>query len=489
MFLLLIGIFLVQLAIAGGFKSVSRPLWFDEILTQTLVADPNIVHSLAAISDGVDFNPPTLHLLLRGYCALWGETNAATLRSFSLLCTMLTLVAIYFTLACGYRPLVACTATLGMWTGETLVGEAFQARFYSLWSMLIALFCFLLSRSDRSFATKWQFALRAVCSVLICTTHYFGIFSLVLVVAGDCLWHRGNRKRIYSLLWSALPGLVALIACTPFFLGQRAALSLPTWIPPIGLSRVLGVIAMLVPMSALSVCAISLYFSELLMGRNRPGLGTMRLISVRPSQRLGIGVSLGTLLVMPAVLLVFSLLVQPSMIPRYAIVACLAFGPLIAVLLDRCQRLFVIFCLVSFTAIGLGSVAKVTNDAQQSVLEREEILDVVLSLPHRTILIEDALDALPLYAATPELRDRLAFLDFEIEELPEASSYAVVNRDVMRRYTRHYPGLQRLTPKDVATIDRLAVLQSEREPIAWSLVGGFRVRPLGGRLYELERLD
>ncbi len=483
MIILLAAVFAGQFLLAGGVQGLVRPLWFDEILTQTLVADDSLSHSLAAIADGVDFNPPTLHLLLRGYCTVWGEANPAALRSFSLACAFLALIAVFLTLTSVYRPLVAIAATLGMWSGEILIAEAFQARFYSVWAALIAWFCFLLTRSERSFLAPWHFVLRAILSVLICTIHYFGVFSFVLVIGAFCAWNRAHPRRIGALIWSAIPGPIVLLACTPIFLGQRAALTVPTWVPPTSLSRTLGVISMLLPTAALSLCAIALFYIQFL-----PRVVRSRANHARPGERLGAGVSLASLILMPVILLFFSLLVQPSMIPRYAIVTCLAFAPLMAFLLDPCPRFVVVTCLTVFALAGVGPMVKLVNESAQVSQELRMLVDAIHSYPDETpVIIEDALDALPMHVYAPELRKQAAFLDFEVGELESATPYAIVNRDVLRRYTKHYPGLQLAALSKVRQFDRFLVIRGKQDQRNWSEYGAFRVDSLGGRLYLLVR--
>ena len=484
MLAMLIGIFFSQLLLAGGVRNLARPLLFDEILTQTLVADPSVTHSLAAIADGVDFNPPTLHLLLRGYCFLWGEVSETALRSFSLLCALLTLVAVYLTLASVHRPLVACAATLGIWTLDLLIAQAFEARFYSAWCALIAWLCYAITRPDHQFFSRGNFALRAVLAMLICTIHYFGIFSLLLVTVGYGLWHWKARKRLRSCLWSLLPGPLALLACTPFFLGQRAALTVPTWVEPVTLSRLLGLVQM-VPVGAISLCAITLYASRLLAKPRR-----FSEVRVRPTERLGMGVPLASLIFMPAILVAFSLLVQPSMMGRYAIVMCLASAPLMAHLMDRVHPVLLGLCLAILALANVGPMVRFGNVVRQGEQEQQAIIaNLQQSPPSMPVIIEDGLEALPLYLYSERLRDRIRFLDFEVGDLSGPPATAIVGRDVLRRYTKHYPGLQLESIKTLDRYERLLVLQKQRDPIDWSHYGRFRVRHLGGRLYQLDRLE
>lgn len=116
------------------------------------------------------------------------------------------------------------------------------------------------------------------------------------------------------------------------------------------------------------------------------------------------------------------------------------------------------------------------------------LVDAIHSYPDETpVIIEDALDALPMHVYAPELRKQAAFLDFEVGELESATPYAIVNRDVLRRYTKHYPGLQLAALSKVRQFDRFLVIRGKQDQRNWSEYGAFRVDSLGGRLYLLVR--
>src|SRR5438093_187083 len=75
--------FAAMIGCANAAYLFARHFWIDEIFTFALVADPDPVHALGALAGGVDMNPPTLYLLLRGLTLLTGGPGEVAFRVFA----------------------------------------------------------------------------------------------------------------------------------------------------------------------------------------------------------------------------------------------------------------------------------------------------------------------------------------------------------------------------------------------------------------------
>src|SRR5688500_1826214 len=80
----LAALIVMQLWICNGYRLFGRHLWLDEVHTHLLVADPDIGHSMQALAGGTDNSPPTLYLMLRGFCVLVGGPGPTSFRIFEL---------------------------------------------------------------------------------------------------------------------------------------------------------------------------------------------------------------------------------------------------------------------------------------------------------------------------------------------------------------------------------------------------------------------
>src|SRR5207247_5993620 len=91
--------------------------------------------------------------------------------------------------------------------------------------------------------------LLALFSVLLCTLHYFGVIVLLLLIIGTGV----SQRRSWRSLWPAGFGPVALIACLPLFLQQRASLPHRTWLSNLDQQAIWEFVRDLFPLSLLMI--------------------------------------------------------------------------------------------------------------------------------------------------------------------------------------------------------------------------------------------
>jgi mannosyltransferase len=242
-----------------------QSLWYDEGLTVALIgrAPADIVRAAA-----VDVHPPLYYLLLKGWAALFGTSEAAV-RSLSAVCGAL---AALFTAMLGQRwfgaragglaGLAAAVSPLGVYYGQ-------EARMYALAALLavvlwLALDLWLVQASRRWLAF---YALAALAGLL---THYFfvtivaasGALGLLALVFGHdtrpdhalsrsgavLRWvalHVALAAAYLPLVWSSRgslagwsatretpgPALIAVDALRALALGPVAPLATMQWLP------------------------------------------------------------------------------------------------------------------------------------------------------------------------------------------------------------------------------------------------------------------
>lgn len=314
----------VFLFLADGDVLFTRPLWTDELHTILLAGRSSPAAVLADLANGADYGPPLLHLSTWMVRILVGGLTPTVLRVFSLVCMCGALLVVYALLRRRFRALPSAAGVLAVASHELVVAHSFEARFYGPWLLCAALFAFPLSSAPGRRRDVWI----AVASVLLVTVHWYGVVSLGLMVAA-VLGSRGARWRdaIRSLA-PAGAGLIVFALCIPLAVGQRHALTVNTWVPAFRVSQIEPFARLywtaLVPALALLALVVAL----LARARFRSDDAAATFLGAAAEDASLI--ALVALALMPLALAVMSILGQPSMWPRYGIVAVLAWAPLVA---------------------------------------------------------------------------------------------------------------------------------------------------------------
>src|SRR5262249_8144528 len=237
--------------------------WLDEIYTHTLTADPDLGHALRALAAGVETHPPTYYLLLRLFTAVYGECSETALRVFALLAVVVALIGLYVLLRMAFAPLAAFAGVLAVWGHGLVIHHAFEARFYGPWLAATVWFAYFLARCRVSAHRLRTDSLLAVSSLLLCTIHYFGIITLTLIVGFELCFHRSPGKFRASGWLAVMAGPVALLACVPLLLNQRAAFTVPTWVAAPTLSSVVQIGTWVLLPASLTAVLVVCWFSTL----------------------------------------------------------------------------------------------------------------------------------------------------------------------------------------------------------------------------------
>ncbi|MGF1634822.1 MAG: hypothetical protein ACFCVE_13295 [Phycisphaerae bacterium] len=355
---------LVVLLATGNLALFAHPFWLDEVFTYLLVADPSAGRALASLAAGVDYNPPGLHVLLRATSPLLGGPGEVSFRVVAFASVLVASLFTWGTLRRAAGPAAAWAGAASLWAVPLVAEHAFEARFYGPWLMYAAAWAWLRGLPVGRHGWAVEVGL-GVAAVGICTIHYFGVLSLLLLVAGDVLFVRqgdtpwaGLRRNTASVA-----GVLALAACLPLLASQRAASDVPTWIPPTDLDAVLAVAGAFwwTPASAVAcaalLCAALLCVAAAWLWRRAgetamqqdapPGPPGIRWRPVAP---------LLALAGMPLLVLAVSLLVQPAMRPAYAMPTALALPAVLALATDRLPRVARLVACGLLVAGGVSSV-------------------------------------------------------------------------------------------------------------------------------------
>jgi hypothetical protein len=400
--LITIGV-LGQLWLADGSNLLSRHLWHDEILTEALATDSDLGRSMQALAAGVETHPPTYYLLLRAWMLVMGRTDEWSMRSLSLLATIAALTGLYVYMRRAFSIPACAVGLVVVWSGSLIMGQAFEARMYAVWLAAIVWFAVFLSwcDGDGSFLTR---LLVAVCAIVICTVHYFGIVPLVLVASFE-FWRRSPGPGRWTGFTSASSGFLALAACLPFLIGQRRGISESTWVPAASLESTGTFLTdVLVPGELVIVMMVG-WLAYLLCRDNVSSLTHDTLITQA---------GLSSLLLMPVGLVLFSYAIMSVQIPRYAIPALLALGPLAAYQMARMPSWCTVLLSALLFGLGCAHLHNFANEARHNDERSDRLIARIRRLPvDGPVLFRQAVQLYPILRYAPDLADRCLYVDFE----------------------------------------------------------------------------
>lgn len=198
-------------------RFISRgPLWLDEAQSVAIARQP-LDHLLAALRH--DGAPPLYYLLLHGWMSMFGETSFAV-RALSAVPAVLALpVAMRLGRRVG-GDAVGIAAVVLLAISPFAVRYAVETRMYSL-LLLLGLLGAHAVLSVHRHNTKRAAVGVALVSAALLYTHYYAVFLLTVVGAGE-IW-RGWRQRERAAWWvvgGIVAGGLSFLPWLPTFLYQ-----------------------------------------------------------------------------------------------------------------------------------------------------------------------------------------------------------------------------------------------------------------------------
>ena len=467
-----------------AWATLTRPFWLDETSTYLLATKQSLGASMHSLAAGTDSNPPALFFIYRAVATVAGDLTPTTARVVALLCVVAALTTVYMLLRDQFAPWPAAIGALGVWAQQVVMHAAFDARFYG--PLLFASGCFMLAlvRTVRAPATRLSIVALALASVFLCTIHYFGILAWTIAIATIVASRADTWSVVVRRLVPSAAGPLALAACYPLYVGQRASLTLPTWIPqPTAMDgmRLLAVFFLTMPIAVALVCW------ALMRVREWHAADTPRYAG--PTFSLGPRLLLAQV-VLPFILMAFSLLVQPATELRYWIVGALAPAPVIALVMSRADVVVRWVGTVGVIAASVKTLWGEANRADAFVQRvREDVMMASRLVASGTMVVTRHRDTLyPVLHARPELRDYLAVLDSA--PFDSTNAFFVVERDLERVHRDIYGFPTILTPADLDSVPAFYLIEQRRGEVPTNTEFPNRtITRVADRAYSLVRQD
>jgi hypothetical protein len=427
----------IQLVWLDAVYLIHRHFWLDELFTFRIVSDPDFMHALRGVQSGADGAPPVLHLMLRAFTYVTGGASEAPFRLFSLAAVMGGLAGLYIGLRQDFGIVPSVAALLAVWAHPLITNIAFDARFYGPWLALVVWFAYFFRQALRDQGNSLTYPLLGVTAVLLCTIHYFGIITLALVACTEWIVSRPKWVVTRRALYATAFGPLALLVCVVLFLiGQRSALTAPTWIELAAPGDLLEFVKSVLFPNHLGAVLIAAAAWAALAGRFASGKAP-DVLEAAPNPAWGI---FGVLLLVPA-LIVVSYVIQPAADERYAVPAIAALAPATAFAIARMHWSWGVG-LCAFLVLVSGSHLRA--EARRSAMIDEDTDGLIQLLRTKTadndvpIIFESNHETFVIARYAPELATRSFYLDYEPDQLRVNKAIRLHDRDMARIYARVY---------------------------------------------------
>jgi hypothetical protein len=437
-----LGVAIALLPLLGGGVLWTRPLWLDEICCTLypVLGASSPLEVIANIAFPKDYAPPLLHLIVWSVGWLTGGITPVVLRSISLVCVSAALLFVYATLRRRFNRAPSAAGALAVASHALVLTHAFEGRFYGPWLLFAAGFAWSLSIAH----PRRRDAAVAVFSVFVVTIHWFGVLSLALMCFGALAAYGRRWRDGLRLIAPSVAGLVALVACVPMLISQRATTNGVLWVAPLSTAQV-GVMVRLFALSTVPMLAVILLVVDSLRDDTlQPSVMT----NIRQALRDPGLAALASLALMPIVLIGVSIALQPSLLDRYAIVTVLSWAPLVALAvasLGRGGRVTIVLFLALMVVLGVRRTASERREFARSVAANRAAFEQAKSM-NLPIVFQSLLEVYPVAGLRPAER-RALFLD-----IPDSTIAAMVpqprlgwlrrtlriERDIARSHARYY---------------------------------------------------
>jgi hypothetical protein len=485
----LLGLVVLQIAATDSFYLLHKYLWSDELCTYALLTDPSLTHAARAMRGSVDINPPGLHILLLAYLKIANSTSELALRSFALLSMVVGLTGLYAVLRGTYGVLIAVAATLAVWSHPLILDHAFEVRYYGPWLAAAVWFSYFLGQARAHTLGRAGVVMLAVTSFFLCTIHYFGIVTLVIIAGCEWLWRRGRPAYARAHLAAMAVGPLALVAAVVFLLpSQRAATTVSTWVPAPTVGEIAEFLTTLFLPLHLGAVILVAWLSRLTAGEPAQD-GRSAVLASGTSAVVG----LTSLLLFAPALIGFSFVVQSVLVGRYGLPAIAALAPAVAYSLARVTRGWAML-LVAFLIAGSSYELHQRNVRAVGIdAERRQLIEtirtqsggqpVVFEAPHQLYVV---------WHYAPDLRKRVFLLDFEPAELGDnVSTFRIWTRDLARQFVKFYDAPAFMPWEQARRADRVYIVPHHltyiREPAAGERYPQFVMTRVQGQLHQLVR--
>lgn len=374
---LLLALMAGSFLLVGGTVLFTRPFWLDELHSVLVASRDTPAQVIRDVAGAADTNTPLFHLAAWGLGRLPGGLTPLKMRVFTFALTWLALAVTAALLRRYVSRGAALTGAVALWAHPLVQEHAVEGRFYGAWLLLSALLAYVSAPPGRT-PTLRRDLLVACVSAMLCTIHYFGIFTWTLVAVATIWQALPHVRPAARRMLPMFAGPLALLACTPLYLGQRRTISVATWIPPLSTRQVLEFSIGTFAWAPLVIVLLGLAADHVL----RPSTET----PPRPSagSDLRALIALGAL---PAIVLAFSALVQPTLLPRYALPGMLLWAPLVAFGFAQAGLITRVAVLGLLSLSGLAGTVRLAGNSRAFAAEVRTSQETVRPLAAAGVLL------------------------------------------------------------------------------------------------------
>jgi mannosyltransferase len=399
-----VGVALAAAGVAAATAS-ARPLWFDEIFTYHIAAQPTVAALVDALGP-MDPSPPLHYLLVRAAHGLLGASELAT-RLPALLAFLATSGLVWALVAPRAGPLVALAAVACLPLTKAY-DYAYEARPYSL--LLACAAAALLGWQAAAAGERRRAGLLGLFASLAiaCYAHFYAFLVFIPIAVGEAV-RTATRRRVDLPVWAAMIG--AGIVALPLLPLLRECMTVKPsfWASPS--LRMLGMTLWLYwPLASLGLLGLVASGVTARWPRAEPGTR-----AARPSLPAHEVAAAATLALLPVVAFVTALVLTNAFLDRYVLPAVLG-GILLLAYATRwiparreavAAALLVVICGLGAARAGLHLRRALVAEVPAPTLPAEDRLPVVVTSPLTFAQIAH-------YA--PGARDRLVFLLTDVSD-------------------------------------------------------------------------
>ncbi len=417
--------------------SAARSLWMDEVLAAWIARLPAPGGIWDAVAHGGEFSPPTYHLLLHAWSAVFGG-SALSLRLPSLLAALWCGAAVFLLVRRRLGPACAALA-VGLTLELALYNFAIQARPYTLVTGCFALALLAWDRAGDGPVPAWRPVVIATALSLAISLHFYAcllVGTLMLMEAVRSLALRRVRPAMWAGL--AVPVLVfaAWLPLMRHILRYNAGdTGAAHYLARASLANLLSVYGdlLLGPNSALLLGFVLVMAVALLARHFRlPGVPPARPVTAVAD--LDFDVLTLAVTAIPLIVFVAGVLITRTFNERYALAAALGIAILYARLIERLPRGGWMACFLLALSCGLWDIHALRSLAPEQDSDLALLRQATGGEP---IVIGEGLHYLQLdEAADPGLRRRLVFLHG-----PDSAGFDPTNEHQVERWAPIRPEL------------------------------------------------
>jgi len=311
----------VILWLAHGWILVTRPLWVDECFTLLVASHATPWEVIADLRAGADGGAGLFHLLMWLLRAFTGPLRPVNLHLASLACMLAAIIVVYAVLRRRFPRDASVAGALAMGVHGIVVAMSYEGRFYALWLLCCAWVAWQLG----AVVSRKRDVSLAIAAALLVTSHWYGVVTLCIMAGTVWISSWPNWRAGLRTVAPAAAGLAMFAAIWPLATGQRAVLTVSSWVPDFTMGQLHGLIEGFWLAKVPVAGAVAIAIAMAIRWRRDSKLFAV----FAPARDAGV-LALLALAIMPLALSVMSLVGQPSMLGRYALPAALSWAPWVA---------------------------------------------------------------------------------------------------------------------------------------------------------------